>query len=72
MRNPNFFENLFTSIVSSIKATVNQFAYNRLQEDGRFDADRAYYELHEYGYKSLDEYTHNTFFGSLFSRKASF
>jgi hypothetical protein len=72
MNNPNFFQTFIQNIVSSINAIVNQFAYNRLQEDGRFDADRAYYEMHEYGYKSLSEYTHNTFFSGLFSRKASF
>ncbi|MDF2537155.1 MAG: hypothetical protein K0S76_176 [Herbinix sp.] len=72
MTNPDFFQKIVDSIVTSIKSVVNRYVYNRLQEDGRFDASRAYYEMNEYGYKSLDEYTHNTFFGSLFSRKASF
>ncbi len=70
MTNPNFFEKFVSSILTSIKASVNQFTYNRLQEAGQFDSDRAYYEIREYGYKSLDEYTNNTFMSNLFGRKS--
>jgi hypothetical protein len=69
MTNPNFFEKFVSSILTSIKATVNQFALNRLQETGRFNPDDAYYALQERG-GTLDEYVSSTFFGNLFSRKS--
>jgi|GEM_PF-4924079 len=42
MTNPNFIQKFVSSIVSQVTATVNNFAFNRLQEDGRFDAERVF------------------------------
>lgn len=62
-------QSFMSSIIDSIRTTVNNFALNRLQDSGRFNADDAYYSMHEYG-GTLGEYASNTFFGQLFSKKS--
>jgi hypothetical protein len=71
MENQSFLKSFIQNIVSQVTALVNQFALNRLQETGRFDATEAYYILKDCG-GTLDEYVSNTFWSQLFSRKASF
>ena len=68
MENKSFLKSFISNIVASCKASVNDFALNRLKESGRFDADNAFYTMHG---ETLGEYASSTFFGQLFSRKAS-
>lgn len=70
MTDPNFFQKLITNIVSSIKATVNAFAFNQLTKNGEFDVEVTHYAMSDYGYTSLGDYARTTFISGLFSRKS--
>lgn len=71
MEKQSFLKSFISNIVAQVSSLVNQFALNRLQESGRFDATEAYYTLKDCG-GTLDDYASDKFFGQLFSRKASF
>lgn len=58
---------LIQSIIASLKASVNQFAFRRMTANGSFDAETALQDMKNYGYETLGEYVNLNYFQKLFA-----
>lgn len=63
MCNQNFLQN----IISQIKNTINQFAFNKMTATGSFDPEETLWEMRNYGDETLGECINRNLLQKLFT-----